>query len=252
MHNIRHEEILKILERNGAVSVKALCEILYVSEATVRRDLAELERMGALKRTFGGAVPIINTKNQIPLFMRESLDSDAKSLMCKAAAELVGEGDCIFADGSSTVQYLAKHIANIPNITVVTYSIKTAEIMCENHIRTYCTGGLLMENSRVCVGQSAIDFAQKVNFDICFISCLGLNEDGRFTDTSAEETAVRRAFMNVSKTRAMLMTGNKIGKTYFHTLCDTSEIDYLFSDLPTPDWLKLREPIKDRRILAKT
>lgn len=238
--NIRHEEILKMLESNGAVSVKAISKALYVSEATARRDLAELERMGALKRTFGGAVPIINTKEQIPLFMRETLDSDAKSLICKNAAVLVREGDCIFADGSSTVQHLAKYIAGLPNITVVTYSIKTAEIMCENHIKTYCTGGLLMENSRVCIGQSAIDFAEKVNFDICFISCLGLSEDGKFTDTSAEETAVRRAFMKVSRKRAMLMTGNKIGKTYFHTLCDAHDVDYLFSNAPIPDTIKLR------------
>lgn len=98
-----------------------------------------------------------------------------------------------------------------------------------------------MENSRVCVGQSAIDFAENVNFDICFISCLGMSEEGKFTDTSAEETAVRKAFMKVSKKRVMLMTANKIGKIYFHTLCESKDVDHIFSDVPIPEDIKLRE-----------
>ena len=69
-HNLRHKEILNILEQSGSVSIKDLKKQLYVSEATVRRDLAELERSGALKRTFGGATPILDTNKQIPLLSR--------------------------------------------------------------------------------------------------------------------------------------------------------------------------------------
>ena len=42
--NLRHKEILDILNRDGAVSVRTLTKTLFVSEATVRRDLAELEK----------------------------------------------------------------------------------------------------------------------------------------------------------------------------------------------------------------
>ena len=59
--NLRHTQILALLEENGAVSVRRLTSLLYVSEATVRRDLAELEKKGALKRTFGGAVSTLDT-----------------------------------------------------------------------------------------------------------------------------------------------------------------------------------------------
>ena len=107
--------------------------------------------------------------------------------------------------------------------------------MCQSHIRTYCTGGLLLENSLVCTGQQAIDFAQMVNPDICFISCKGVDENGKFTDTSEEETLIRRAFLNSSRTRVMLMTNNKFGTRYFHTLCTAKEIDYIFSDAKIPE-----------------
>ena len=81
--NIRHKQILNILDANGAVSVRALTKALFVSEATVRRDLCELEKMGALKRTFGGATSVIDSGKQVPLFIRESMDSSAKSEICK-------------------------------------------------------------------------------------------------------------------------------------------------------------------------
>ena len=240
--NLRHKEILDILEENGSVSIKILTKRLYVSEATVRRDLAELERSGSLKRTHGGAQSILETNRQIPLSIREELDADAKNQICRRAAELVKEGATVFIDGSSTAQHIIKYLSGIKDITVVTYSIRAAEMALREHIRTYCAGGLLIENSLVCTGQKTVDFAESINADICFISCKGMDSRGRFTDTSEEETAIRRAFMQNSKVKALLMTKNKFDTTYTHTLCRANEIDYLFSDGDIPD--KIKEKIK--------
>lgn len=234
--NLRHREILNILNQNGSVSIKDLKNLLFVSEATVRRDLVELEKAGALKRVFGGAQPVLNTNTQIPLFIRESLDSRAKDNICKQAATLIKEGNTVFLDGSSTVQYLVKYMATIKDIIVVTYSVKTAELMCQNHIKTYCAGGLLIENSLVCTGSKTLEFAKEINTDICFISCKGVSNNGIFTDTSEEETAVRKAFMERASTRVMLMTQNKFGTKYLHTLCDSTDIDFLFSDGEIPSF----------------
>ena len=54
----RSEQILQELLRNGEVAVDKLAEQLEVSEATIRRDLTELERQGLLLRSHGGAVPV--------------------------------------------------------------------------------------------------------------------------------------------------------------------------------------------------
>jgi DeoR/GlpR family transcriptional regulator of sugar metabolism len=241
--NLRHKEILNILGKNGAVSIKELVSTLYVSEATVRRDLAYLEKAGSIKRTFGGAKSIVDTQDQIPLSIRSSLDGKAKNEICKKASLLIKEGDTIFLDGSSTVQYLVKYISDIKDIVVVTYSIKTAELMCQNHIKTYCAGGLMLENSLVCVGNKTVEFANYINTDICFISCKGVDEDGKFSDTSEEETAIRRAFMKNSRRCVLLMTANKFGSSYMHTLCRADEVDHIFSDAPVPEdiILKLRD-----------
>ena len=159
------------------------------------------------------------TNTQIPLFIRESLDSRAKDNICKQAAALIKEGNTVFLDGSSTVQYLAKYMATIKDIIVVTYSIKTAELMCQNHIKTYCAGGLMLENSLVCVGNKAVEFATAINTDVCFISCKGVDCDGKFTDTSEEETVIRKAFMKNCKFKVMLMTQNKFNSPKPNRFC---------------------------------
>ena len=37
----------------------------------------------------------------------------------------------------------------------------------------------------------------------------------------------------------MLMTENKIGSRYFHTLCGSSDIDFLFSDGEIPESIEI-------------
>ena len=239
---LRQERILELLGTQGAVSVKALMKILYVSEATVRRDLSELEKSGLLKRTRGGAEPINYVYKQVPIYIRESLDSQEKNEICKKAAEFIHDGDTIFIDGSSTALHLANHLSHLNDITAVTYSIRATEILCQNHVKTYCIGGLIMENSLVCMGQQAIEMAERFNVDVCFIACKGLSLDGRFSDTSEEETAIRRVFIKNAKKVIFMMTNNKIGNTYLHTLCNMSDVDTLISNAELPDELlgKLR------------
>jgi len=241
----RQKQILELLEAEGAVSVKKLTQQLYASEATVRRDLTELERLGAIKRTFGGAMPSLALNRQIPLLVRESLNSSEKNEICRAAASLVRDGQVLFLDGSSTAQHLVKHLRPFSDLVVITNGLKVAELLSEQMIQTYCTGGKLIENSLVFTGRQAERMAEQVNVDICFLSCKGLSENGIFSDTSEEETDLRRCFLERSATRVMLMTEDKVGKSYLHTLCRADEVDHIFCRAPLPDAVRTRTTLKD-------
>ena len=46
----RHEQIVQLLKGGRMVSVGEIAKQLFVSEATVRRDLTALERAGVLRR----------------------------------------------------------------------------------------------------------------------------------------------------------------------------------------------------------
>lgn len=230
----RQREILNYLRIYGSASVKKLTELVYASEATVRRDLNELEKAGSVKRIFGGATLALGGDRQIPLFVREQEDGKAKDDICKRAATLIKNGDVIFIDGSSTSQHIIPYLSRLEDIVVITNGLKIAEMLCKLNIKTYCTGGRLLDGSSVFVGKDANEFMSRYNPDICFISCKGMTLDGRLCDTSEEETELRGKVIANSKCRVILLTAQKIGKAYLHTLCRSEDVDYIFTDGELP------------------
>ena len=56
--SVRATAIVEEVLRRGEVSVEALAGRLSVSPATVRRDLAALEKQGLLRRTHGGVTAV--------------------------------------------------------------------------------------------------------------------------------------------------------------------------------------------------
>ena len=58
----RHEQILKLLEERGSITVAEAKEILGTSESTIRRDITVLDREGKLVKVFGGAVSSVRNE----------------------------------------------------------------------------------------------------------------------------------------------------------------------------------------------
>ena len=236
----RQRQILEYIKRNETITVKNIVKTFFVSEATARRDLNALETSGLIRRVFGGATIIVGSDKQIPLFVREREDGEEKSVICEQAAALIKDGDILFIDGSSTAQFLLPYLEKFKDLVVITNGLKIAETLGTMHIKVYCTGGLLIDNSSTLTGADAEKFVDGFNADLCFLSCKGLSEDGKLTDTSYFETQLRKQFLANAKTRVMLITANKLGKKYIHTLCKSTEIDHIFTSKPLPASIPLR------------
>ena len=230
----RQREILEYIKTYETISVQQIVKKFYVSEATARRDLNVLEKSGLIRRVFGGATLVIGSDRQVPLFVREREDEREKSNIGARAATLVRDGQILFIDGSSTAQFLLPYLSKFKDLIVITNGLKIAQELGDMHIKVYSTGGLLMENSSVLTGADAERFVDAFNADICFLSCKGLSEDGKLTDTSYSETELRKHFLANAHTRVMLITKNKLGKKYIHTLCNAKDVDYIVMDEDTP------------------
>ena len=237
----RQSRILEILEKRKNASVHYLAETLYASEPTIRRDLSVLEREGRIKRTFGGAVLSNVIQGEIPLALRERENMKAKESIAGQAVRFIRDGQVIFLDASSTAFCLTRHLEAFSDLTVITNSPKTSMKLAELKIRSFCTGGLLLENSIAYIGTHAENFVQNFNADVFFFSCRGMTEDGVLTDSSMEESELRRAMMRQSKTKVFLCTGDKIGQKYMYNLCTVSQVDAVISDIPLPAALAARE-----------
>ncbi len=226
----RQEDILRLIREKGSASVHFLAKELFVSEPTVRRDLCELEKSGRIRRTFGGAVASELLNREVPLSMRENTEKEAKRKIAKMAARELSDGQVIFLDASSTAFYLVEHIASYKDMTVITNGPKTSLALAEKRVRSFSTGGLMLENAIAYVGRSAEDFIRNFNADIFFFSCRGLSENGLLTDSSMDESELRKVMMSRSEKNVYLCTSDKIGKKYLYNLCSIGDTDMLYCD----------------------
>lgn len=234
----RHNKILDILQKRNSASVHFLAQALYVSEPTIRRDLAVLQEQGKIRRTFGGAVLSDMINKEVPFVLREHENRRAKDAIARMAAKHIRDGQIIFLDASSTASYLTPYLASFSDLTVITNSPKTSLKLAELKIRSLSTGGLLLENSISFVGAHAENFVRNFNADIFFFSCRGITEDGQLTDSSMEESQLRRIMMEHSKKKIFLCTSNKIGRKYMYNLCDVSAVDGVICEKELPGELQ--------------
>lgn len=226
MSKEREKEILEILLKQKNVTVKQLADLLFISEPSVRRDLASLENQRLIKRIHGGAIleETMMSKNKIPFLIREYEQSNDKTLIAQKAIEFVNDNDVIFLDASTSCYYLIPFLASKRNITVITNGVKTLTKLAEYDINVIATGGSLVNSCLALVGEEAFKTIESYNADIAFFSCRGLSDDGYLTDIAPEENNIRKRMIKNSKKAYLLCASEKFGKKYFHNLCHKDEL----------------------------
>ena len=224
----REFSILEYLREKKEASVSELCSALFVSEPTMRRDLAALNASGKIIRTYGGASYRSELGENLPQDYRGREHSSAKDIIGKKCLDLISDGDLIMVDGSSTALALMRAIGDKKSsIVIITNSAKAPLILAETKVKTFVTGGELAPNTYAYVGSYAEDFIRSFNADICFFSVRTLTSDGRLTDNALAENSIRKVMMSKSKRSVLMLDSKKIGEACINTLCTLNEISYI-------------------------
>ena len=233
----RHKEILAKLETHQAISIRRLAKELYTSESTIRRDLADLEQQGLVRRVYGGVVLARHTGVDMPAFHREQENISKKQEIVARAARLIEDGMSIFLDAATTTSCIVPYLSNHKNLTVVTNSLLLTEKLGElgeDWVRVFCTGGVYIAHNKAFGGAAAIRMIESMRADLLLFSSRGVTLDGEITDTSELENEVRRAMLRRARMRAFLCYDDKIGQQYIFKLCDRGEYDCIISNAPLP------------------
>ena len=119
---LRKKIILNLLNDDNSVSVQEIVDECKASEATIRRDLSELEEKGLLIRTHGGAIKNTATENLFSFSSKMNQNMENKEYICKIASKFINDNDIIFIDCGSTISFLPKYIYK-KEITVITNSL---------------------------------------------------------------------------------------------------------------------------------
>lgn len=223
----RQEQILQLLGAHPAYRVCQLAKALYTSEATVRRDLAALEKKGLVRRVFGG---VVLEREDLPVDFRRQENAMAKEEIAKKAAALVHDGDTIFLDASSTALHLLPYLLKKSDLTLVTNSYRALELIKDTKTRVFCTGGRLSTRNLAFVGQAAAEMLRGLCPELAFFSSQGVSVSGEITDSSEEETEIRRTAVAVSRRAIFLCDSSKVGKNFLFRLGNIEAMDAVISE----------------------
>lgn len=235
----RYEKILEILENERYISATALAKKLYVSLPTVRRDLTELQRRNLIIRSHGGAKKAENGSYMIPLEFRKGVKQAEKKLLCQAAAKLVTDGSIIFIDASTTMLPLAEYLSQYKNLTVITNGIPMTLMLSKYGIKTFTTGGEVLESSRAYAGVYAEEFISHFNFDVMLFSSHGVTSNGNISDTSLPEAMLRRAVMKNTKKKVYVCDGEKFNVSAPYNVAPICEMDTVITNGQLPSTFEL-------------
>ena len=189
----RQQTILHLLDTRGQVTIADLSSRFSVSEMTIRRDLAQLEAEGLLRRTHGGATRTASGSFEPPFTLRARLHPDAKRAIAAEVADRLADGQTVVLDGGSTGAAIAEAIAG-RNLTVCALNMRVAGILASSpNTRVMVPGGLIRPGELSLTGPAAERTLADHRFDTYVMTVSAVDASAGLTEWNIEDAAVKRA-----------------------------------------------------------
>lgn len=229
----RQEVILERVLARGGARVSELVAVLGVSEMTVRRDIAELAGRGAVARVHGGATAVDGRSADEPGFAAKSTIATAqKAAVAGAAAALVRPGDSVALSGGTTTVAVARALAGVADLTVVTNSLPVAQLMHEQgrpDRSVVLTGGVRTPSDAL-VGPVADAGLRDLHVDHLFLGVHGVDERAGLTTPNLVECATDRALMACARQTVVVTDASKWGVVGLSSIARLEAVGVLVVD----------------------
>src|ERR1700730_6702303 len=231
----RHEQILKLLEGKGILSVAELADRFALSVVTIRKDLDDLASGGLLQRTFGGAV--FSNRSLFNNSFRESArqHGQQKHAIASAALEYIQDGDTIILDAGTTTLALAQLMKEeVKSAFVITCSVPVALELSSAGYDILLLGGMVRNKSLALLGRDTLTILDRYRADKAFLGSSGFTIEKGHTTPNPEDAQVKEAIMRVSREKYVLVDSSKFGDQCLTRFANLRDIDLTITDSRLP------------------
>ncbi len=227
----RQDKIVKYIEKVEKATIEDIMSLLKISRSTVRRYLIDLERKNLIIRTRGGALKKKYFKYEFSLNEKKDLNLDKKKKIAQIAKRFINEGDIIYISGGTTTLELAKILFDIKDLIVFTNAINILlELANNSGIEIKLVGGDFRKKTFSMVGQEAINYLDRYNFDKAFVGVNGISVSEGFTTPNELEAIVDGEVIKRSKEAFILADETKFGAVAFSNICKIEDVDYIITN----------------------
>ncbi|MCM3785046.1 DeoR/GlpR family DNA-binding transcription regulator [Neobacillus mesonae] len=226
----RRDQILKLLQEESRVLAKELAERFQVSIDSIRRDLSIMEEEQLLRRTHGGAIPWSKVRRDPgDPSIRYGEGSVYQNAIARKAASYIQENETVFIGGAAIHYVMLKYLSEDFHFTVVTNSIRTADLLKDrNNMDTYLLGGRVKRSGNI-TDSMAMGQAAGLMFDLCFATGGGCSVRGLST-TTPEVAQFGRIIAENSRKVIGLAEHDKIGADSFAQIIPLTRLSLLITD----------------------
>lgn len=229
----RHTAIAGMVLQAGRVTVSEVAATFGVTTETVRRDLAQLERVGLLRRVHGGAVSSAALTAVEPgLADRDGTRALQKDLIAKAAlAMLPGAGGSLLLDAGTTTARLAALLPADRRLLVVTHAVPiAARLAGAPGLELQVVGGQVRGTTQSAVGPDAVRAFGDLRADVAFVGTNALTVAHGLSTPNADEAAVKRALVRAARRVVVLADSSKLGREELVRFATVGDVDALVTD----------------------
>lgn len=231
----RRRHLLETLDEQGALETVPVAQRLGVSEMTIRRDLADLERRGLVRRVHGGAQT--TREADVGYLLRLKRNPGAKQQVGMLAAQQVCSHETIYLDAGTTCMELARALKrrDLRSVNVLTHAVNIAAALAGHPSFTVIqVGGEIYAETFAATGPTAVATIEQFSFDRMFLSAQGLHPKSGVTNSNLLEVAVKTAAMSRASWVALVVDSSKWNRQALARVADVSELDLVISDDALP------------------
>jgi DeoR/GlpR family transcriptional regulator of sugar metabolism len=227
--------VLELLDTRDSVQVSKLAAEFLVSEVTVRQDLAELARQRLVVRVRGGVRALQQGQSEVAFDARLRLQAREKRAIARAAAALVGDGEAVALDSSTSAYYLALELRHKRELIVVTNGLLVAGALADAPgVSVLVTGGLLRLPALSLVGEQAIELVRTTYINTGFFGARGLSLDRGLMDLHPEEVRLKKELVNVSEGVVGICDRTKWQRDALLSFVSTDRVHAIVTDIGAP------------------
>lgn len=231
----RMVSLLSLLEHRGHTALQELATRLGVSEATVRRDVATLERQGLIRRTHGGAAPLQGGV-ELPVPLRHARNQIAKLQIAAATTDLIPHGRHVVAfTGGSTTSEVITALGRRDDLTLITNSLVVGQRAAEaGHARVLIAGGVLRPNSMELVGKLTESTLRLVDIGTAVVGADGISAACGLTTHDEVEARTNHAMIMRAARVIAVVDATKFGVVTSSRMAEITEVDLVITDADAP------------------
>jgi DeoR/GlpR family transcriptional regulator of sugar metabolism len=228
--------IRELLATQRTVTAAELTRVLNVATATVRRDLAMLEREGVLVRSHGGAVSRLSSADFQPSFQALRRSNRAEKMAIAAAVKpLIMDGEVVFLEGSTTVFELACLLTRYAHLTAVTNSPTILERLQQGAgLTVMSTGGELQKDMHYLCGGWTRDVLSQTRVDKAVLGVSAIDVGYGISTTRPAHAEIKKVLVRAAKTRIGVADHSKFGKQNFAFVGPVTDFDIIVTSSLAP------------------